>query len=148
MNELMTFDKPAAWYVAEIVRSVTEGEANPLDVQIATVKMGKILKGIRDSVDVRDALIREFERYGTRKVSYKGAEFRKTDAGVRYDYSACGDSVMDGLLKQRDELETRIRERAEFLKRIPGSGTADPETGGMIYPPARLAKETIKTILK
>lgn len=148
MNELAKFDKPVSYYVDQVVKSIQDGEQNPLDVHLSRVKMEKILKGINDNPDIQDAVMKEFEKYGERIVEYKGALLQQQESGVKYDFSGCGDPVMDEYLRQLDDLKLKMKEREKFLKNIPVSGIVDPETGSFIYPPSKSGKTTIKTTLK
>lgn len=148
MNELKRFEKPVSYYVEQVLESIREGEQNPLDIHISRVKLEKILKGINDNQEIQDAVIKEFDTYGEKIIEYKGAVLQQQEAGVKYDFSLCGDAVMEELLKQEEELKLKIAERAKFLKGLPTSGMVDPETGAFIYPPAKSSKTIIKTTLK
>lgn len=148
MNELVKFEKPVSYYVEQVVKSIQDGEQNPLDVHLYRVKMEKILKGINDNPDIQDAVMKEFEKYGERTVEYKGALLQQQESGVKYDFSGCGDPVMDEYIRQLDDLKLKMKEREKFLKNIPVSGIVDPETGSFIYPPSKSSKTTIKTTLK
>lgn len=148
MSELVKFDKPVSFYVEQVVKRIQDGEQNPLDVHLTRVKMEKILKGINDNPEIQEAVMQEFAKYGEKNVEYKGALLQQQESGVKYDYSGCGDPLMDEYLKQQEELKNRIKERAKFLNNIPDSGIVDPETGAFIYPPAKSSKTIIKTTLK
>ena len=148
MNEFVKLEKPVSYNVDQVVKSIQDGEQNPLDVHLSRVKMEKILKGINDNPDIQDAVMKEFEKYGERIVEYKGALLQQQEAGVKYDFSGCGDPVMDEYLRQLDDLKLKMKEREKFLKNIPVSGIVDPETGSFIYPPSKSSKTTIKTTLK
>nr|WP_193617486.1 hypothetical protein [Odoribacter sp. OF09-27XD] len=144
----MKFDRPASFYVEQVLQSIQEGEQNPLDILLSRVKMEKIIKGISDHPDIQNAIMTEFEKYGAKNFEYKGALLQQQEAGVKYDFSGCGDPVMDEYLKQETELKQKMAERTKFLKNIPASGIVDPETGSFIYPPAKSSKTIIKTTLK
>lgn len=148
MNDLMKFEKPISFYVDQVLNSIREGEQNPLDIHLSRVKMEKILKGINDNPEIQDAVMKEFEKYGERSVEYNGSLLQQQEAGVKYDYSRCGDPVMDSYLRSQEELKNKIKERAKFLNNIPTSGIVDPETGAFIYPPAKSSKTIIKTVIK
>lgn len=148
MNELMKFDKPVSSYVEQVLNSIREGEQNPLDVHLSRAKMEKILKGINDNPEIQEAVMREFEKYGQKNVEYKGALLQQQEAGVKYDFSGCGDPLMDSYIKETESLKEKMKEREKFLKNIPSTGIVDPETGAFIYPPAKSSKTIIKTTLE
>ena len=84
--ELVKFEKPVSYYVEQVVKSIQDGEQNPLDVHLSRVKMEKILKGINDNPDIQDAVMKEFEKYGERTVEYKGALLQQQESGVLLKY--------------------------------------------------------------
>ena len=52
------------------------------------------------------------------------------------------------MYKTLEAVKADIREREAMLKSLPASGMADPETGEMVYPPARSSRTIIKTTFK
>ncbi len=148
MNELIRFEKPVSYYVEQVLQSIENGEQNALDVHIFRVKMEKILKGINENPDIQEAIMKEFEKYGERVFTYKGALLQIQESGVKYDYSGCGDPVMEDYMKQKEKLDAKMKERAKFLQNIPSSGIVEPDTGVFIYPAAKSSKTIIKTTLK
>lgn len=147
-EQIMRFEKPVSYYVNQVLKSIQNGEQNPLDIQLSRVKLEKILKGINENQEIQEAVIKEFEKYGDRIVEYKGALLQIQESGVKYDFSGCNDTIMNGYIKQLEELKSKIKEREKFLKNIPESGVVDPETGVFMYPPSKSSKTTIKTTLK
>lgn len=148
MNDLIKFEKPVSHYVDQVLQSIHKGEQNPLDIHLSRVKMEKILKGINDNPEIQEAVMREFEKYGQKNVEYKGALLQYQESGVKYDYSGCGDSLMDSYINEMESIKEKMKEREKFLKNIPATGVVDPETGAFIYPPAKSSKTIIKTTLK
>ena len=94
-----------------------------------------------------DITQRELAKYGKRH-QFGDCTLEEVEAGVRYDFSGCGDSKLSDLYALRDANAAEIKGREAMLKALPASGMADPETGEMVYPPARSAKTTIKTTFK
>lgn len=60
----------------------------------------------------------------------------------------CGDGELAEMYATLKALKVDIKEREEMLKKLPRTGMADPETGEVIFPPARSSKTTIKTTFK
>ena len=52
------------------------------------------------------------------------------------------------MYKTLEALKADIKEREEMLKKLPSTGMADPDTGEVLFPPARSSKTTIKTTFK
>lgn len=148
MTQLIKFDKPAEYYVEQVLQSIREGEQNPLDIWINKSKFDKIMKGISSNDDILDATLREFSKYNSKCIEYGGAKLEQCEVGVKYDYSNCGDPIIDELLKKQEEIAAKIKERQKTLINLPDSGLVDPESGAFIYPPSRSSKTTIKVTLK
>lgn len=145
---LIKADKPVSFYVEQVLASIHEGWQNPLDIHINKAKLEKILQGISEHPEINEAIVKEFQKYGERTVNYKGALLQQQESGVKYDFSSCGDPLMEEYQKQLKSLNEKIKERAKFLKTIPVSGTIEPGTGTFIYPPVKSSKTIIKTTLK
>lgn len=129
------------------ILAIQEGEVDPITAHINLSRMEAAIKRVKDNADVRDITLRELAKYG-KKQSFGDCTLEETEAGVKYDYSICGDSELKELEAMKAEIEERIKERQNFLKHIPISGVADSVTGEVVYPPARFSKTIIKTTFK
>lgn len=126
------------------ILAITEGEVDPITAHINLSRMEAAIKRVKDNADVRDITLRELAKYG-KKQSFGDCTLEETEAGVKYDYSMCGDSELNELEALKFEIETKIKARQAFLKHIPISGVADSTTGEVVYPPVRSSKTIIKT---
>lgn len=126
------------------IHSIREGEVDPITAHINLSRMEAAIKRVKDNIDVRDITLRELAKYG-KKHAFGDCTLEEAEAGVKYDYSICGDSELSELESARFEIEAKIKARQAFLKHIPISGIADPNTGEVVYPPARSSKTIIKT---
>lgn len=129
------------------INAVVEGEVDPLTAHINISKMESAIKLYKADERVLDITLRELGKYG-KKQTFGDCTLQESEAGVRYDYSGCCDSRLEELYETRRALDEAIKEREAFLKSVPRSGVAIPETGEMVYPPAKYSKTTIKTIFK
>lgn len=129
------------------IQAVIEGEIDPITAHINISKMENAIKVFKANDQVRDITLRELAKYG-KKQSFGDCTLEEVEAGVKYDYSACGDSELEELYKMRQTLEESIKQREAFLKNIPIAGIVIAETGELVYPPARSSKTTIKTTFK
>ena len=129
------------------ISAVIEGEIDPIVAHINISKMESAIKQFKADDRVRDITLRELAKYG-KKQSFGDCILEEVEAGVKYDYSACGDSELDELYKMRQALDESIKQREAFLKNIPIAGIVIAETGELVYPPAKSSKTTIKTTFK
>lgn len=129
------------------IQAVLEGEVDPITAHINVSKMELAIKQFKADERVRDVTLRELWKYG-KKQSFGDCTLEEAEAGTRYDYSECGDSRLEELYAMRQALDADIKEREAFLKSIPLSGVALPETGEVVYPPAKTSKTIIRTTFK
>ena len=87
--------------------------------------MEKTLDAIFKDKAVDDLISEEIEKYGKGGIGINDLKF-ELSGKTTFDFKNCGDSKVL-------ELEEELKKRKEFLKNIPASGIADPETGEMIY---------------
>lgn len=129
------------------ISAVIEGEIDPITAHINISKMENAIKAFKANDQVRDITLRELSKYG-KKQTFGDCTLEEVEAGVKYDYSACGDSELAELYKMRLLLDENIKQRESFLKNIPIAGIVIPETGELVYPPTKSSKTTIKTTFK
>ena len=87
--------------------------------------MEKTLDAIFKDKAVDDLISEEIEKYGKGGIGINDLKF-ELSGKTTFDFKNCGDSKVL-------ELEEELKKRKEFLKNIPASCIADPETGEMIY---------------
>lgn len=133
--------------VDQAVMAIVEGVVDPITAHINASRMESAIKLFKENEQVRDITIRELSKYG-KSHQFGDCRLEETEAGVRYDYSHCGDYKLMAMYDTMDALKADIKERESTLKSLPASGMADPETGEVIYPPSRTSKTTVKTTFK
>ena len=138
-------------FTQQIVDGVVNGNLNPLNVHLQIKAMEELCKNIWDSVEYKEVVISEASKHkGGQK--YLGNVISVAEAGVKSDYSSCGDDVINDLLNQKALLDVKIKERETFLKAVPTEGMdiLDAETGNVtrIYPPTKTSTTTVKVTLK
>lgn len=129
------------------IYAITEGEIDPIAAHINICRFEAAIKKIKDNPTVRDITLRELATYG-RKHDFGDVTLEEAEAGVKYDYSLCEDSVLSQLEAELFELNVKIKARQQFLKALPVSGVANPETGELIFPPSKSSKTIIKTTFR
>lgn len=149
MNDIQLLRETAtpAILAQNAIQAVVDGEIDPITAHINVSKMEQAIKQFKADERVRDITIRELWKYG-KKQTFADCMLEEAEAGVRYDYSKCGDSRLEELYAMRQALDADIKEREAFLKSIPLSGVALPDTGEVVYPPAKTSKTIIKTTFK
>lgn len=131
-------------YAQELIRSIEEGHANPIDTALQVKFMEDLITAIKERLRV--AVIAEAGKYakGEDIVRYNG-RVQVKEAGVKYDYHTCLDPTYQKLTDQINELEFQRKEREAFLKSLTSSVTlVDEETGEVItiHPPQKKSTTT------
>lgn len=129
------------------ISAVVNGDISPIDAHIQISRMENAIKQFKDDAQVRDITLRELSKYG-KSHQFGDCRLEEAESGVKYDYSMCGDSQLNDMYKTLEALKADIKERETMLRNLPRSGVVAPETGEMIYPPARSSKTIIKTTFK
>ena len=149
MNDIVLLRETQS--VAELankaISAIADGNIDPITAHISLSRMETAIQQVKSDDRVKDITLRELAKYG-KKHTFGDCTLEECEAGVRYDYSMCNDDELAELEAMKREIEQRIKSRQATLKALPISGLADPNTGAMIYPPAKSSKTTIKTTFK
>jgi hypothetical protein len=78
--------------------------------------METFIKEVRASKEFTDYVRDEVAKNGKDITNPSGAKIELAETGVKYDYSKCGDTVLETLEQQLQSIETSIDERKQFLK--------------------------------
>lgn len=133
----------------QLINAVKDGEVNPLQLKA----LFKTLEHVCDKVEkeIKDNVMREVERYGEKRFTAFGFEVEKSEVGVKYDFSVCGDPVYNHRAKILEEAKAQLDERAQFLKSLREPLTVvDDESGEVatVRPPLKKSTEGLKFFLK
>lgn len=128
-----------------IFNAVEQGTLNPLEL---AVKMGWMIKAWEDAKPrIMPDILSEIGKHGRSAFLY-GSEVVPMETGTKYDYSLCGDVVLNNLLNQRDALDKKIKVRQDFLKGLPSDGltSVNEDTGECtkLMPPTKTSTSSYK----
>jgi len=133
----------------QIVTNVKEGYVNPLRVAILCNALKQTAETIRKQLKQEE--VSEAVKYGEREFEYFGADLHYTATKTEYDYEACGDAILDDLIREEEILADKIKRRKELLKTL-GEPTPmiDPVSGESYtaYPPIKKSEMGLKVTIK
>lgn len=135
-------------FVYKAKQELLSGEYNPLDIEIQLKAMEELIKMLRGDSDIKNAAIKEAEKYGKGQFEYRGVKMNVREAGVKYDYASTGDSTWAILDAEAKEIAEKKKAREKFLQNIPIGGVADPDTAELIQPPVKTSSTTLAVTLK
>lgn len=111
--------------------------------------MEQFIKEVKANYHYLDGVCNEVQKYGK---TYGGQSIKieLAEVGVKYNYNVCGDPLIIDLENQLNDLEAKIKERKEFLKTVPTSGTTLVLEDEIItvYPPAKKSTSSYKTTIR
>ena len=132
----------------ELVTAVTNGDVNALQAWVYLIALENLSKGAKKEIET--AAIQAAAMYGEKTFNAYGASVTLKEAGVRYDYSGCGDAEYNmicdniaALEAQKKSLEKVMLAHKEVWVKT------DMETGETyeVLPPVRTAKESLAITL-
>jgi hypothetical protein len=132
-----------------LLKDLDEGHITPLQLAAQLKFVEDIITNVKE--ELRQRVVSEQSKYGKEKMTYHGATFDIKEAGVKYDYSHCDDTIWNELKQQLDALNDKIKEREAFLKSLKERFTyIDESTGEIItlYPPQRKSTTTYSVLWK
>lgn len=125
----------------QLIAPILEGEADPIATIIKARSLVESLTAVLSDDQVKDVVLREVEKYG-KEASWNDVRITAKELGVKYDYSHCNDPVYNDLVYRKKALDSAVKEREEFLKKIPyGMTIVDDRTGEVVTlsPAVRMA---------
>ena len=126
-----------------LLKDLDEGFIAPLQLAAQLKLVEDVISNVKE--ELRQRVVSEQSKYGKEKMTYHGATFDIKEAGVKYDYSHCNDTIWDDLKQQLDNLSIKMKEREAFLKTLRERLTyVDESTGEIvtIYPPQKKSTTT------
>lgn len=124
---------------SSLVKPIMEGDVDVIK-SIATIR------ALQEALDkaatqLKPLVITELHKYSAKeKIISNGTEFILKEVGVKYDYSDCGDYILNELIKEVEVLNEKIKDRQTFLKSLKQIETiVDTRTGEIheIKPPQK-----------
>lgn len=137
-------------FASQVINSVIEGEANPLNVHLQLKAMEDIIEVIKSDIGYKNSVLEYAEKNG-KSFEYQNAKIYIREVGTKYDFSKCGDTIYSELEAQQSTLKDKIKQRADFLKKAPIEGTNTIDENGeviTIYPPSKTSTTSIVVTLK
>lgn len=129
----------------EEFEKVENGETGALEFLFILNSIEKEVKIIKNVQNIKskclELAIDEAEKYTEKSFDYKGFTITKTNR-TQYIFDDCNDPKMTILTKQEKDLKAEVKERKDFLKYLK-EPLADIETGEVIYPAVKIAKDTL-----
>ena len=134
----------------QAIESVKE-TGNVLKVAEAISAMEAFIKEVKADESFKEYAREEISKYPKGYTSNSGAKLECIEAGTKYDYSQCGDTVHAMYSQQLMSVQNSLKDREKFLQAVPLEGMliTDELTGETckIYPPSKSSTSSYKITL-
>jgi hypothetical protein len=135
-------------FAQSVINSLKEGLTDPLKVHLQVKCLEDIVKQLTTHPEYKDLTLEEASKHG-KSFELHNAKFEIKEAGVKYDYSNCGDPVYNVLAEKLAELEKEIKDRQAFLKAVkPSTEILVEDEVVILYPPVKTSTTSITVNLK
>lgn len=137
-------------FTKDVMERIENGTADAIKVHLQLKAMEEIVKTLTTNESYKDHLINAAEKNGKKFMAFN-AEFSIKEMGQRYDFTYCGDEELLAFYAQQDKLKYLIKEREDFLKKIPVSGMIKVNITGEVvtlFPPSKTSTTTVAVTLK
>lgn len=124
----------------QVIRSVKDGEVNPLKVQLHIKAMERAFERILK--EIKDNVLAEADKYPGAEFDFMGNKIQKGSVSTVYDYAACKDEVWERFDADVKTATESRKEREAFLRALKQPMDIVDSNGEAVklYPP--LKKET------
>lgn len=130
-----------------LTQKVADGDVSPISAYVQMKSLGNVIDSFLKNKEVKDLAIAEIERYGKGETpSFRGAELKIGETGVKYDFTVCQDPVWNTLNEQLEQIREQMSVREKYLKALCFTKTEiDEDTGEVytLYPPARQSTTSV-----
>lgn len=115
----------------ELVAQVVDGDVDPVQAFVQMKAIGEVVEQFLKNADIV-ALTQAAASERGKSAVYAGAKVGITQT-TRYDYASSGDQEYAELVRQKEDIDTKIKARQMFLKSVTGPmDVVDRTTGEVI----------------
>jgi N-acetylglucosamine kinase-like BadF-type ATPase len=131
-----------------IIKSVKNGDVNPLKIQVAMRALEMLAKEVVE--EIKEEVLTEAEKNSEKKFNAYGSLIERCEIKTEYDYATSGDTEYERLQADFDTAKSRLDERTAVLKALKQPMlSVDTLTGEVvkIMPPQKKSKTGVKVYL-
>lgn len=133
----------------QVIESVRQGEANPIEVLVIMKAFEKAQERILK--EIREHYVNEASKYHENSFEFNGTKIEKAELGTMYNYAVCNDTVLERLEVDFDTAKEKLDERKKFLQALKQPLTVVDELTGEIVtinPPVKKSTSGLKVFIK
>lgn len=140
--------KEVAQFSKQLVESVKQGDANPLELLVMLRALEAVSELVRE--EIGENILTAADKYSEKKFEAFGAILERAEVYTRYEYETSKDVEWEQLDTEFKTIERKRKDREAFLRALKDPMTVvSPETGEVyqIRPPFKKSKSGVKVYL-
>jgi hypothetical protein len=130
-----------------VVNDIIEN-GNALPAAEALSAMESFVKEVKGNRQYIEFVRNEIAKHGKAANTPSGTKLELAEVGTKYDFTNCEDLILKKLEAEIFDLDCKLTERKDFLKKLPLSGLliTDEDTGETykVYPPSKTSTSSYK----
>ncbi|MBT3206921.1 MAG: hypothetical protein HN704_18355 [Bacteroidetes bacterium] len=127
---------------------VLNGEVEPLRFAARISALEQLLKALKSDHLIKDVILQEAEKYGSKSFEHGNAKFQIKEVGVKYDYTNCMDVDWEQLDSNVKFETDKKKQREIFLKSITPEMEVYGRDGTQLKPVVKTSTTQVTVILK
>ena len=141
-------------FVSAIVKEIADGSKDAMQVHLQVKCIEHLIDALKENPEYKKYLLSDTKiaLSGAKFAYFQNAKFEISEVGTKYDFSGCNDSVLVDLQNKATAAIEALKDRQEFLRKIPVTGIEliNQSTGEieMIYPASKTSTTIVKVTLK
>jgi hypothetical protein len=133
-----------------VINDIIEN-GNAIPAAEALSAMEAFVKEVKSSKQYIDFVREEIQKHGKVANTASGTKLELSEVGTKYDFTNCEDGILKKLEALIFDLDCKLTERKDFLKKLPLSGLliTDEDTGETykVYPPSKTSTSSYKVTI-
>lgn len=115
---LALFNTPIDGLVDMIKYNIKEGHTDTIEMMLSLKKLEKISEEVKEDKEIKEIFLENTKKVldGGKSVDMYGAKITVRAVHTYYDFSECGDSVLDAMYKIKKDLDEMIKQRETEIK--------------------------------
>lgn len=131
-----------------IRKLIEEGEVDPLKFIKQVSALEKLIKELKQDAIIKDVILQEAEKYGTKSFELDNAQFQIKEVGSRWNFNHCNDYVWEELDMEVEKATNKRKAREDFLKTLKPDMELYGDDGVRLNPPVKSSTTQVVVILK
>lgn len=129
-------------FVDKLIDNVVNGEINPLTAEIQMKNIEDVVKAYRSNEEIKEAVLKEAEKYGQKSFETNGAKVQIKEVGVKYNYLEVGHLEYNSICDAINQLTEKKKAIEKIMQAQTEKWVYTDTESGETYEVLPLSKES------